>query len=241
MADIGGNGIIYAIIGGGLPTLLWLLYWVRATSQDGSREPFVLLIITYIAGGLGVFLLLPLKGVVEGFNLSPDQTIVVAAALEEIVKFAMVAIVAFRSFSINEPNDYALYLLTGALGFSAVENTLYLLNPIVTGVPIGTLAWTATIRFIGATTLHVTTVSLVGVMMGYTFFDGFMSKMFTILVGIGLGVGLHSLFNYFILPGTTDGTVTACAGLWFVAVIVFTVFKRLSFVRESAPPVTPSV
>jgi RsiW-degrading membrane proteinase PrsW (M82 family) len=112
-----------AAIGGVLPTFLFLWFWLVA--EDDHHHPPFLFILTYIGGMLGVLALLPLKPHVQAMNLNTNQITILYAALEEITKFAIVALIAFSYVTVTEPTDYTIYLITGALGFSALENTLY--------------------------------------------------------------------------------------------------------------------
>jgi hypothetical protein len=47
------------------------------------------------------------------------------------------------------------------------------------------------------------------------------------LFGLGLAIGLHAIFNYFILLNTTRSIMIGLAGLWFVGIIVVVLFGRL--------------
>lgn len=212
MAGINIQTILFAAIGGVVPTFIWLWFWL--SKQDDSPEPAALLMLTFVAGALGVLVLLPLKPFVEQLGLSGQQITVLYAALEEITKFTIVALVAFGSNALDESIDYTIYLVTGALGFSALENTLYLLDPLRNGGDLGAIVITGNLRFLGATVLHTVTVALVGVILGIGFSLSIFWKTLYAVIGIIMGIGLHTAFNYFIMKNTQQGTVTAIAGIW---------------------------
>jgi RsiW-degrading membrane proteinase PrsW (M82 family) len=230
MADVSISTILYAVLGGAVPTFLWLWFWL---SKDDNPEPGFVLTLAFIAGALSVLALFPLRHVVEGLPLSPNETLILYAALEEISKFLVVALITFGSASLIEATDYTIYLVTGALGFSALENTFYLISPLIQKAPIQTVIVTGNLRFFGATVLHTISVAIVGVFLGLAFRAGFFWKIIHALVGLLIGIALHSTFNYFIMKDTRQGTIIAIAGIWFVGVIVILIFDRLRAYHET--------
>lgn len=231
MAGISAQSFLYALLGGMVPTFLWLWFWLNEESEH--KKPFGLIILTFIAGALGVLLLLPLKPVVEILHLDPKTLLVFYAGIEEVIKVVLVAIIAFGSSAITRATDYTIFLVTGALGFSALENTLYLLNPISQGVDLGTIIITGNLRFLGATVLHSISVAIVGVLIGIGFAINKSIRLFYAVVGIFIATGLHGVFNYFIMKDTRQSTLMAIAGIWIVAVIVILIFDRLRAYQDN--------
>ena len=229
MANVSLDSILYAVLGGAVPTFLWLWFWL---SKDDHPEPGIVLTLAFIGGALSVVALLPLRPYVESLPLNPQQVIIFYAALEEVAKFVVVALISFGASSLVESTDYTIFLVTGALGFSALENTFYLISPIIQKEPIQSIVVTGNLRFFGATVLHTISVAIVGVLLGLTFRAGFFTKMIAVVFGIALGTGLHSVFNYFIMQNTRQGTITAIAGVWFIAVIVILLFDRLRAMHQ---------
>ena len=229
MANVSLEAILYAVLGGAVPTFLWLWFWL---SKDDHPEPAMVLTMAFIGGGLSVVALLPLRPYVENLPLTPEQVIILYAALEELSKFIVVALVSFGASTLTESTDYTIYLVTGALGFSALENTFYLLSPILQNEPMQSIVVTGNLRFFGATVLHTVSVAIVGVLLGLVFHSGFFTKIIMAIIGIILGTGLHSIFNYFIMQNTRQGTIIAIAGIWFVAVIVILIFDRLRAMHQ---------
>ena len=225
MAGISINILLYAGIGGVLPTFLWLWFWLAA--EDDHQHSKGLFMLVYIGGMLGVMVLLPLKPLVQGLHPTTSQVTVLYAALEELTKFLMVALIAFSYSTVTEPTDYTIYLVTGALGFSALENTLYLINPLMQNTDLTSLIATGNLRFFGATVLHTMSVAIVGIMLGLAYSSNWFWKFIHTIIGLALAITLHTAFNYFIMQGTRQGTTIAIAGIWSVVVVIILIFDRL--------------
>lgn len=231
MANISVSTILYAAAGGVLPTFLWLWFWL--TEESEHKEPIALVVLTFIGGAVGVLLLLPLKPVIQHLSLTSQHITILYAFLEEVIKYGIVSLIAFRSGAITRPTDYAVFLVTGALGFSALENTLYLIHPIATNVDLGTILITGNMRFLGATVLHSISVALIGVLMGLGFSALKSVRALYAMIGIVMATGLHTVFNYFIMQDTRQSTIIAISGVWIVAVIVILLFDRLRSLEEN--------
>lgn len=229
MANIALESIIYAVLGGVVPTFLWLWFWL---SKDDNPEPGMVLTLAFIGGALSVLALLPLRPFVEQLPLDPQQVLVVYAGLEEVSKFLIVALISFGSRALIESTDYTIYLVTGALGFSALENTFYLISPIIENEPIQSIILTGNLRFFGATVLHTIATAIVGVLLGLAWRMSFFGKAIAVIFGLVLATGLHSVFNYFIMQNTRQGTIIAIAGVWIIAVIVILIFDRLRAMHQ---------
>lgn len=225
MANISLTTIFYAALGGMLPTFLWLWFWL--TEDDDDAEPWGIIALTFIGGAFGVIFLLPFKPIVQHLNVSVEQASFIYASLEEITKFLIVGLIAFNSNAMNRATDYTIFLVTGALGFSALENTLYLINPIAENTDLGAVIITGNVRFFGATVLHTISVALVGVLLGLAYTSSKSWKFLHTIVGLAIAIGLHTIFNYFIIQDTRQSTIIAIAGIWVVAVIVILLFDRL--------------
>lgn len=232
MAGISIQTLMWATLGGIVPTFLWLWFWL---SEETHQNPPGLLFLAYLAGMGSLFIIMPMKLFVESFPFHPVEVLVIYVILEELIKFGLIAVVTFSSRFLTDPIDYTIYLITGALGFSGLENTLYLLNPIITN-DVGQSLITGNMRFLGATVLHTVTAGIVGITLGIAFYRKSFVKTIHLILGLTLAIGLHSMFNYFILSETTRLTNLAIVGIWFVAVIVFVVFRRLKALQYYLRP-----
>lgn len=224
MAGIPIETLFFALVGGILPTAMWLWFWMSEDSEH--PEPFGLITITYIAGAMSVFLALPLQKFFQAMALGDVTRVAVFAVIEEFVKVALVAIVAFKARSIDEPTDYTVYLVTGALGFSAIENALYLIQPLLDH-NIAFFLLAGNMRFLGSTILHTISVALVGLLMGLGFYRSHGRRLFLGVVGFFLGTTLHTIFNYLIMIDTRQSTLLVFTGLWVVALVILVLFGQL--------------
>src|SRR3989344_7108138 len=137
---------LLALAGGILPAMIWLWFWLR--EDRAHPEPRVLLLFTFVGGMMAVPLVLHLESPIPIlFGAYSVVTVIIWAALEEIVKFAGAYITALRTKAYNEPIDAIIYMLTVALGFSALENALFIFDPLVSGnIPDSII--TGNLRFI---------------------------------------------------------------------------------------------
>lgn len=223
MADISIVDILLAIVGGIFPTFLWLWFWYNQVERPQSRGFLSLL---YIVGMIGVFIVIPIDSFILQSGISQKEYLLAFALVEEVLKVVATAAIAFRSRMIQRPTDYTIFLVTMALGFSALENTLYLLQPISEN-NLTFILFTGNLRFIGATLLHTICVAIVGNMLGIAFYENTLMKWVHGIFGLGIAIGLHAIFNYFILLNTTRSIMIGLAGLWFIGISVIVVFGRI--------------
>lgn len=215
---------LVAIASGVLPTLLWLWFWLK---EDEERpEPRGLLILTFLAGMFSVAVVLPLQKLAYAHIPNETELIAVAGLIEEVVKFLVVMFVVLPTKRIDEPIDYPIYFITVALGFSALENTLFLFNPITSNeTTVGLL--TGSLRFLGATVLHTVTSASIGVSLGLAFGGNFFKRFFYGIIGLGVAIVLHSVFNLIIIDGAGDNFWKMYGLLWAIAVIIMLFFEKL--------------
>ncbi len=139
--------LIYAILGGVIPALVWLWFWLR---EDTHPEPIGLIIAAFIIGALSVMFVVPLQKYASTLFTSHREIIVAWASIEEIIKFIVVAVVALGTRYMKEPIDFPIYFITVALGFAAFENILFIIKPLNAGnMLVGFL--TGNLRFLGST------------------------------------------------------------------------------------------
>ena len=137
-----------ALLGGIVPSLLWLWFWVR--EEEKKPEPAGLLTIIFILGMLAVILVLPIQKFIKMNVGSYEWQLVLWATAEEMIKFIAVMVVFYKTNQIDEATDWPIYLITAALGFAALENALFLLKPFALGeTTVGLL--TGQLRFLGST------------------------------------------------------------------------------------------
>lgn len=219
------NTIFFSLIGGILPALLWLWFWLK---EDRLHpEPKSRIIIVFLIGMASVFLVLPLEKFVFLATSSSISlfTIFIWASIEEITKYVVAHFSALRKKVVDEPIDAIIYMITIALGFSALENALFLFNIIDNGF-LAQSVITGNSRFLGATLLHVASSAAIGVMIGLSFYSKpFIKKLF-LLIGICVSILLHTTFNLLIIKLEND-LFFIFAGIWVLIVLLLVLIEKI--------------
>lgn len=172
--------IFYAFISGFFPALLWLWFWLR---EDAHPEPKKMIFKTFLAGAAVIpavaliqYILLEIfsKFNLTGLNLTNAANysfpiILTLAAVEEYFKYFAAKQTALNKKDFDEPVDALIYLITAALGFSAVENAIYIFQG------FGIKGLTPTIvsgnfRFLGASLIHIISSAAIGAGIAFSFF-----------------------------------------------------------------------
>lgn len=222
--------LVIALVGGLLPALLWLFFWLNEDKEH--PEPKGLILLTFLMGMASVVFVLPFEQLARA--KVPDQQIltIIWAAAEELIKYIAVSWIALKSIQIDEPVDYPIYFITVALGFAALENGLFLIHPVALGDSTVSLL-TGNLRFLGATLLHAVASSCIGISMGLAFFSNWFTKKISLFVGLLTAIVLHSLFNFFIIKNDGEHFLTVFAFLWIVTIISMLLFEKLRRMSES--------
>src|SRR3989344_6067262 len=118
--------LIIAFLGGILPSLLWLWFWVR--QEEKGPEPKLLLAIVFFMGMIAVICVLPIQKFIQGHVDSQGWRLVGWASIEEIMKYLAVIVILYKVNEVDEPIDWPIYMITAALGFAALENALFLIK-----------------------------------------------------------------------------------------------------------------
>ncbi|MGB9743266.1 MAG: PrsW family intramembrane metalloprotease [Minisyncoccales bacterium] len=189
-----------------LPTLLWLLFYLR---KDSHPEPKLMVLKIFFCGFLMALPAILLEtGLFNIFNLLakikiPSLVILLlnffisVAFVEEILKYFVVRLMVLKDPEFDEPVDAVIYMIIAALGFAAAENILILAS-------LGAnLFWPAFLsltflRFWGAIFLHGLSSGLLGYFLALAFFQIKKRKRY-LITGLSLAVLLHGLFNLFIM------------------------------------------
>jgi len=227
-----------------LPSLLWLVYWLR---KDCHPEPKLMvtkvLLLGIILSPLAiVFQLLFVKALspvigIEASVLSESPWFYLwAAFVEELVKFGVVFLVVLRSPDFDEPVDAMIYMLTAAMGFAAMENILVVNRVIADG--LGSTLTILTLRFAGATLLHALSSALLGyfVAMAWFFFQHRRPLFFT---GLALATVFHWAFNLFVSQTENEfSLVFSTMLLMAMALLVSALFDKI---KERDGSLRPSI
>ena len=222
--------LIFAILTGAIPAIFWLIFWLKQEDAD-DPEPIGLIIISFILGGLLVFLAIWLEKYSLNFIKNTTTQTIIWATIEELLKLAGVAVIIFGNQNINKPIDYPIFFIVTALGFAALENFLYLLNPFsVSGTIVGML--TGNLRFLGSTLLHAMASAMIGSAIGLSFFLKQYRAIY-LFIGIICAIVLHSVFNFFIMKGSGENFLSVFGFLWVVTIINILIFEKLKRMGEN--------
>lgn len=224
--------ILYAILGGAVPAILWLWFWLYQEDRD-EPEPIALIIVTFILGGIMVFIAMWMEKYSMNFLSSNTSQIIVWAATEEILKLIGVSFIIFGNNIVRKPIDYPMYFITTALGFAAFENVLYLLKPLSVNNNIAGMI-TGNLRFLGSTLLHAIASGMIGSALGLSFYIKKLRVTY-LLIGIVSAIVLHSIFNFFIMKGDGENFLSVFGFLWVIAIINILIFEKLKRMGKEIP------
>ena len=221
--------LVIAFLGGLIPSLLWLWFWLR--EDDKHPEPKSMLSIVFIMGMLAVMVVLPIQKFIQTHIASSQLELILWASAEEILKYLAVLVVLYKTNTADEPIDWPIYLVTAALGFAALENTLFLIKMYpISGTTVALL--TGQLRFMGSTLLHTISSGIIGIAIGLSFFMKEWKKEWFLLVGFIVAITLHSAFNFFIISGNGSNFLKILAFLWVVTIIVMLLFEKVRRMSE---------
>ena len=231
------HALLLAFLGGTIPAVLWLMFWLRE-DRDDKPEPLTLLSLTFISGMLAVVLVLPIEQFISTLPFSSVILTFLYAASEETLKFLAFAAIMTKNPRLNKPVHFPVYLITAGLGFAALENTFYLLHPILTSNMTLSLL-TGNLRFLGSTLLHSATSGIVGVSIGLAFFKSSGPRTLAGLVGLITAIALHGTFNFFIMINGGENFLQVFGFLWVTTIIIMLLFEKLrrmgSYVQDFQP------
>ena len=240
---------LYGLLGGMLPALLWLWFFLK---EDSSRpEPKWLILAAFLAGMLAVILALPaemlakcisagtwpdqltdIRGVMSFCRTLPDvQPVFLWAAVEELLKYFLAVVVILWRRAVDEPIDAMIYLITVALGFAALETALFLTEPFGRGDVLGGLL-TGNLRFIGAALIHTIASASVGFAIALTFYRGYVVQFLSLCTGLVVAIVLHALFNHHIIESGGERTAIVFFFVWLGVIGLLALFERAKLITR---------
>lgn len=225
---MGSTVFATSFLAGLIPALFWLWFWLR---EDKCRpEPRILITSAFVAGMLVVPLVLPLQEFAwERFV--GNNLIFVWVIIEEVLKYAAALIVVLWNKAVDEPIDTIIYMITIALGFSALENALYIYNSLVHGHYIDSFV-TGNFRFLGATLLHVLASGTVGIAMALSFYAKDHIKILAASLGLFIAIILHALFNFFIMDASSGTVLGVFMFVWMGVIVLFLLFEKVKILEK---------
>lgn len=217
-----------AFLAGLIPALFWLWFWLR--EDKASPEPKILIATSFIAGMLIVPLVLPLQQFAMQ-RFAGDNLIFVWVIIEEVFKYSAALIVILWNKAVDEPLDAIIYMITIALGFSALENAFFIFNPLVAGDYVNSLL-TGNFRFLGATLLHVLASGTVGVAMALSYYKRDSIKILSATTGLFIAIILHAIFNFTIMDASGETVLGVFMFVWMGIIVLFLLFERVKLLEK---------
>lgn len=221
--------VALALLSGILPSLLWLWFWLR--EDNLHPEPRSRIAKTFLAGVLSVFIVLPIQIYISNITSDGSSTqYLLWAFTEEFLKFGAAFIVALSTDIIDEPIDILIYMITVALGFAAIENSLFILKPLAQG-DITSSIITTNLRFVGASLLHIVSSASIGLCIALAYYESTKIKYVAIITGLILATALHTSFNLFIIRASALQTIKIFALVWCAVVILMFLFEKVKTIK----------
>ncbi len=244
--------VAIAIAGGILPSLVWLWFWLKQDSK--SPEPTGLIALSFFVGMAIVYFVLPLQklvlsnivSIVDMVNAvaskisltAPSEEVIrttLWAFIEEFAKYATVFFIAFKSRFFDEPMDAVIYIITAALGFSAMENTLYIFKDLATSGAFEVFG-NGNMRFLGATIVHIVSSAFIGLAIAFSFYAPKYIKFISVILGISTATLLHAYFNLSIM--VSDGTVKTLlvfSQFWGAIIVIIILLALVRRIQRPKP------
>jgi RsiW-degrading membrane proteinase PrsW (M82 family) len=227
----------YYTIFGVIPSIIWLLYYLRKDKQPESNS-MVLRIFFY-----GMLIAVPtvlvemgiLKELanlnINSFYLSLLNIFVAVAFIEEFMKYLVVREKVLKHHEFDEPTDAMIYMIISALGFAASENILMLFSLGPVFVLQDTVSLSA-FRFVGATFLHALSSGTLGFFLALSFYK-YKGKLPLTILGLGISTLLHGIYNFSIIKmDELSGFFIPLIVLTGLAIFVSLGFRRLKKIKS---------
>jgi len=194
-------------------------------------EPKKRIALIFLVGMCAVLLVLPIEKYIFSLTAGISLiTIVLWAAAEELLKYIGALVSGLKQRDMDEPIDAVIYMITAALGFSALENALFLFNLLDNGLFTQSII-TGNSRFLGATLLHVATSAVIGVFIGFSFYKRPAYKKIFLYTGFIVSVILHTIFNLLIIK-VRDEMFFVFAGVWVCLIILIVLIEKIKKVKN---------
>lgn len=221
---------LYGLAGGLLPALGWLWFFLH---EDPHPEPRTKLVETFIAGMVTVSVAILCEELIGNWlgSVSGNTTLIVWAVIEEVLKLAAAWVVALRTRFLDEPVDALIYMLTVALGFAAIENSLFLASSLSGAAFLNTVL-TGSLRFIGATLVHVVSSGLLGGALALSFYKNRTLQYEFITAGLILACLLHAGFNLLIMHTAQSQLLYIFALVWTGVIGLMLLFERAKYIKR---------
>jgi RsiW-degrading membrane proteinase PrsW (M82 family) len=158
--------------------------------------------------------------------------IIVWVIIEETLKYAIALALILWHRDVDEPIDLIIYMIAVALGFAALENALFMFNPLVSGDLTNSIV-TGNFRFLGATLLHVLASSTVGTFLAISYYKNNIIKLLSGTLGLCVAIVLHALFNFFIMDASGETILGVFLFVWMGIILLFLIFEKIKLLEAA--------
>lgn len=220
---------IYIIIGL-LPSLIWLLFFLRKdTHPESGRMILQVFFYGMLIAIIAAFVEIAFSKII-GQNWEKDfpflffftYSLIGVAFVEEFLKYSVVRQKVLKNSEFDEPLDAMLYMIIVALGFAALENILVLL-PSERPLLLTETIYITSLRFIGATFLHALCSGTIGFFLALSLLKT-KKRLWFMFVGLGISSFLHSLYNFSIIKTADNFYFILIPIIILIALALFTSF-----------------
>lgn len=227
--DMESTYFAISFLGGLIPALFWLWFWLR--EDKVKPEPYLLIAMAFIAGMAVVPIALPLQKIAMDWYHG-DNLIFVWVIIEETLKYSAALLIVFWNRAVDEPIDTIIYMITVALGFAALENALFIFNPLSDGDLTNTIL-TGNFRFLGATLLHVLASGTVGIGLALTYYQSTTRKLLAGSIGLVIAILLHVTFNITIMDASGETILGVFLFVWMGIIALMLVFEKVKLLERA--------
>jgi len=202
--DFGTLALLALAVG---PAVAIMIFFYTKDKHD--REPFGVLLVSFLAGCFSVVPAIILETILPG--LVPGSTgssvisvaiytFIIVAGSEEFSKYLFLRYYAYKKPHFNEPYDGIIYAVMVGMGFATIENLMYVFGAETPGAAFGT----AGLRAVTAVPAHATFAAIMGYYIGLAKFSH-KNEGSLMLRGFLGAVILHGLYDFFLFQNLTAG------------------------------------
>ncbi len=226
-----------------LPSVIWLLFYLRKDSHPESSRMVIKIflwgmLITIPAAlleiGIFSFLITPLSQWIKGgsFLFLFLYNFFAISLIEELSKYLVVREKIIKHSAFDEPVDAMIYMIIAALGFAALENLLILIS-FGGSFLLKETVRLVFLRFIGATFLHALASGIIGFFLALSFYYTHRRTRYYLL-GFLIAVSLHTIYNLSIIKIVEDDRyiIISVIVLALSGIFVSFGFKRLKKLKS---------
>lgn len=183
-----------------------------------DREPKKVLLIAFLLGCLSIFPAVILETIGQNLGFSPSPNIVitlihafiVVGFSEELSKFVMIRLHAFRHNAFNEPFDGIIYATFVSLGFATIENVLYVAKG---GFSV------AIMRMFTAVPAHYAFGVIMGYYMGKAKFETG-KRLLNLAKGLFFATFMHGAYDFFLMQQNMPALAIFTVGVLIMGISI---------------------